>query len=128
MSEALNAAEKAIYEALRDGAPVWPVFQHVPQDTALPLNIIGDMDENSFAVKSDDDARINLQILTVYQGEERKSVTDEQARIYATLNEVTLSEGGFNITCYRTSSRAELLEDGETYLGTSFFTVLALAA
>lgn len=128
MSGPINAAEKAVYDALSAGAPQWTIYQHVPQDTAPPMHIIGDLVASGALSKDEDDARLNMDILTVFQGEERKPVTDEQERIKTALHEVTLSEGDFEIKCYRTGARAELLEDGETYLGTSTFTVWALSA
>lgn len=127
MTDAVTAAEKAIFAALT-AAVDWAVYQHVPQDTPPPVVIIGDMISNPIGVKDDPDRQINLQILTVFQGEERKAVTDRQQMIRDALDGVTLSETGFSITSNETSARAELMEDGETYLGTSNFTVWALAA
>lgn len=127
MTDAVTAAEKAIFAALTTAVD-WDVYQHVPQDTPPPVVIIGDMVATEIGTKNDPDRRIDLQVLTVFQGEARKPVTERQQMIRDALNGITLIESGFRITSNETSARAELLEDGETYIGTSNFTVWALAA
>jgi hypothetical protein len=131
MSDAVVAAEKAIFDALTDPAAglAFPVYQHAPQDTEPPLNIFGDVQASPFGEKaSDPDRRISFEILTVRQGEERKPVLEEQGRIAAALDGMKFTEGDFVISCSGASWRCEMLEDGETYLGTTTITVLAILA
>ncbi len=127
MSEAQNATEAAVFVALSGGGLSWPIYQHVPEDTPLPVNIIGDMSGEPLEDKSSGDARIELEISTVFQGEARKPVLDEQAKIIAALDEQTLSSDGWTIRPVHISADALLMPDGETYLGTTRFTVFALA-
>lgn len=125
MTRARDAAEAAIFMALSSAGLAWPVFQHVPQDTPPPVNIVGDMDGISLETKEDDDEEIELSILTVVQGEQRKPVSQEQGRIKSALNNAALTSGGFTVRPIWTSADAVLMPDGETYLGTSRFTVFA---
>jgi hypothetical protein len=128
MTSAQNATEAAVYAALSaDGVLSWPIYQHVPEDTPPPVNIIGDMTGEPLEDKGGGDERIELTIDTVYQGEARKPVLDEQDKISAALDEKTLTVTGWTIRPVKLSADALLLPDGETYLGTTRFTVFALA-
>jgi hypothetical protein len=127
MSEAQNACEAAVYATLAAAALAYPVHQHVPEDTAPPVNIIGDLSGEPLADKGGGDERIDLAITTVVQGEARKPVLDEQAKIIAALDGQALTAAaGWTIRPQYTSGDAVLLPDGETYLGTTRFTVFAL--
>lgn len=125
MTKARDAAEAAIFDALSSAGLTWPVYQHVPQDTPPPINIVGDMDGEGLGAKGDDDEAIELSILTVFQGEARKPVSQEQGRIKDALNEKTLTHSGYTIRPLWTDANAILMQDGETYLGTSRFLVFA---
>ncbi len=126
MSEGMNAVEAAVYAALAGAGLSWPVYQHVPEDTPPPVNIIGDMSAEPLDSKDGDDARVSLDVQSVFQGEARKPVLDEQARIITALDEAVLSSGGFTVRPLLETADAVLLPDGETYLGTTRFTVMAL--
>ena len=127
MSDAQNATEAAIYAALSpDGVLEWPIHQHVPEDTPPPVNIIGDLSGEPLGAKGDPDEEVTVEINTVFQGEARKPVLEEQARIIAALDEQSFTAGGFTIRPLKAGSDAVLLPDGETYLGTARFTVFAL--
>lgn len=131
MSDAITAAEKAVFDALTDPAAglAFPVFQHAPQDTPPPINIFGDVSAAPFGEKEGDpDRRISFQILTVRQGEERKPVLQEVSRIAATLDGKKFTVGDYVISCTGAAWRCEMLEDGETYLGTTTVTILAVLA
>jgi len=127
MSDAQNATEAAIFTALSEGGLSWPVHQHVPEDTPPPVNIIGDMSGTPLGDKESGDEQIEVEITTVYQGEARKPVLDEQAKIIAALDEQHLAVTGWTIRPVKESASAFLMPDGETYLGTTRFTVFALA-
>jgi hypothetical protein len=126
MSEAQNAAEAAVYTALTAAGLAWPVHQHVPQDTPPPVNIIGDMTGEPVGAKDDPDERIELSVLTVFQGEARGPVLTEQAKIIAALDGKTLTVTGWAISPAKESADVALMPDGETYLGTARFMVFAL--
>lgn len=126
----MDAIEAAVFDALTTAAIGIPIYQHVPQDTPPPVIIIADMDaDDSIATKGDDDdEQITLQILTTMQAEERKPVLVAQSKIKKALHEKMLLQPGWEIRPLWQSHDAVLLPDGETYLGTSLFTVMALTA
>jgi len=127
MSDAQRATAQAVFTAMNTAGLAWQVFQHVPEDTPPPVNIIGDMDGTPMDVKDGTDEQIDLTITTVFQGESRKPVLDEQAKIIAALHDQALtSVAGWTIHPMRDSSGAVLMPDGETYLGTLNLTIFAL--
>ena len=125
MSDAQNATEAAIYTALAAGGLSYSVYQHVPEDTAPPVNIIGDISGEPLGDKGGDDERIEVSISTVYQGEARKPVLTEQQKIIAALDGKSLTSGSWTIRPEKLSADAVMMPDGETYLGTTRFTVFA---
>lgn len=126
MSDAQDACEAAIYGAL-SGNVTWPVHQHVPENTPPPVNILGDMTGTPLDDKDGGDEQIEMVINTVFQGEQRKPVLQEQGRISALLDEKALtSVDGWTIRPLKTRSDAVLMPDGETYLGTIELIVFAL--
>ena len=126
MSDAQNATEAAVYTALAAGGLSYSVYQHVPEDTAPPVNIIGDISGEPLGDKGGDDERIEVSISTVYQGEARKPVLTEQQKIIAALDGKSLTSGSWTIRPEKLSADAVMMPDGETYLGTTRFTVFAL--
>ena len=125
MSDAQNATEAAVYTALAAGGLSYSVYQHVPEDTAPPVNIIGDISGEPLGDKGGDDERIEVSISTVYQGEARKPVLTEQQKIIAALDGKSLTSGSWTIRPEKLSADAVMMPDGETYLGTTRFTVFA---
>lgn len=127
MSDAQIATAQAVFAALSAGGLTWPVYQHVPEDTPPPVNIIGDMSGELLDTKDGKDEQIELTITTVQQGESRAPVLAEQAKIIAALHDQALtSVAGWTINPMRMRSDAVLMPDGETYLGTTEFTIFAL--
>lgn len=129
MTSAANAVEKVSYDLLSDGNNIGAaVFQHVPQDTLPPVIIIGDIDVQPLALKDDPDRRINLTILTVTEAEERKSMLDLQDAIETRLDGARISHDGWIIAFTQTDCDAVLTPEGDGYIGTNSFTILALRA
>lgn len=127
MSDAQLAAAEAVYEALSAGGLSYAVYQHVPENTNPPVNIIGDMSGEPLGDKGGTDERIELTINTVIQAEQRKPVLAEQAKILAALDNKALTGAtGWTICPEKLASDAVMLPDGETYLGTLRFTIFAL--
>lgn len=127
MSEAKKATEKAIYTALIAAPLEFTTHQHVPEDTPPPVNIIDDISGEPLGDKGGVDEKIEVSIVTIYQGEERVPIFDEQARIIAALDGKALtSVAGWTIHPERLSEDAVPLGDGETYVGTARFTIFAL--
>ncbi|MBB5684293.1 tail completion protein gp17 [Sphingobium boeckii] len=129
MSEAMDAIEIGVFTELTAAAIGIPIYQHVPEDTAPPVIIIGDLDsDDSISTKDDDlDEAIELEITTVMQTQQRKPVLITQARIKAALNGKAIMMPGFTIRPLWVSQSAVLLPDGENYVGTSRFRIMALA-
>ena len=125
MSDAQNATEAAVYTALAAGGLSYSVYQHVPEDTLPPVNIIGDIAGEPLGDKGGDDERIELSITTVVQGEARKPVLTEQQKIIAALDGKSLTSGSWTIRPEKLSADAVMMPDGETYVGTIRFTVFA---
>jgi hypothetical protein len=129
MTSAANAVEKVSYNLLSDGNNIGAaVFQHVPQDTLPPVIIIGDIDVQPLALKDDPDRRISLTILTVTEAEERKSMLDLQDAIESRLDGARISHDGWIIAFTQTGCDAVLTPEGDGYIGTNSFTILALRA
>lgn len=106
-----------------------PVYQHVPQDVAPPVTIIGDMDsDGDFGAKDGRDERVNLSITVLTTGEERRPLRALKALIKAALHDRTVGRDGWTLHYRFVGSDGFLLpEDGETYVGNFRFSVIALS-
>lgn len=125
MTDALNAAEAAIYDALSD---IPGIFQHPPQDQPLPITIIGDMDNAvPIAGPSDPDRRILLTIVCLTEGEERKPCLERMAMVTSRLREQSFAAEGFTVTAQLISKSAAIEENGAGYNGIIQFMVFALS-
>lgn len=126
MSGALNAAEIAIFEALAD---IEGIYQHPPQDTPLPLTIIGDMDGAvPIGGPDDPDRKIPLAIVCMTEGEERQPCLDRMEAVVSRLRGRTLTAGGFKVTAHLQSESASIDEEtGAGYNGILNYLVFALA-
>jgi hypothetical protein len=129
MTSASSATEKAVYDALSAAVTGAPVYQDVPENSPLPLVVIGPLVAVGLGIKGDPDRRITLDIITLVTAEEREPLLDLQDQIEATLNDASLSYDGWTIRPWLESTSSALAEDdGTTYVGTSIFTILALRA
>lgn len=128
MTNAISAVEADAFAALTAGVTLAPVHQHVPQDTAPPVVIVADVDAEPFEVKgADPDRKITLAIVCVVQGEARKPLLNMQGEVEAALDGRRSTVGGWTLSYAFEASDGALLEDGETYVATSRFNVLALS-
>lgn len=125
MAGALNAAEIAIYGALSD---IDDLYQHPPQDTPLPLTIIGDMDA-AVPVGGPDDAdrKIPLTIVCMTEGEERQPCLDRMEAVASRLRGRSFNAAGFTVTAHLQSESASVDESGGGYNGIMTYMVFALA-
>lgn len=128
MTNAVSAVEAAAYTALSAGVTLAPVHQHVPQDTPPPIVIVADMDAERLGTKEGDpDRSITLSIVSVVEGKARKPLLDLQAQIESALDGLRVTPTGWLLKFSFQNSDGALLEDGQTYVGTSRFNVLALS-
>tara|TARA_R110000868_G_scaffold111222_10_gene300468 strand:+ start:357 stop:746 length:390 start_codon:yes stop_codon:yes gene_type:complete len=129
MISASDAAEKASYALLTDGGDIGaPVFQHVPEDTAPPVIIIGDIEAIPIGGKGDPDRRLTLTIVTVTAAEERKPLLDLMNAIETRLDNARTTESGWELSFTFLGSSAALTPEGDGYVGENRFDILALVA
>ena len=125
MTSALSACEKAVYDALSANVVGAPIYQHVPEDAAAPVVIIGDLEASPFDTKGDTDRDISLSVDTVDQAQERKPALGLMDQVAAALDNTTLTEAGWTLYVRLETESAVLLGDGKTYQGTQGFIVMA---
>lgn len=142
MTSATDAIELATYKFLTEGrAPFGAVtgaqvHQHVPENTAPPVVIIGDMDADPLDAKDDPDRIVTLSIVTVTEAEERKSclqLMDQAEKILgggkhegAEIDGAQIDIDGWRLAFSFLDGDAVLTPDGDGYVGTSRFTIMAL--
>lgn len=127
--DAEDAVEASAYEALNVPAltSLAGVYQHVPQDTAPPVVIIGDMDSDAdFSDKDGLDERITLTVTAVVTAEQRKPLRAIKKVVKQLLHERTESRGGWTLQFTFLNADGVLL-NAEDYVGNFRFSVLALS-
>ena len=125
MTDALNAAEAAIYDALAD---ISGIFQHPPQDEPLPITVIGDMELAApIGGPSDPDRKIPLTIVCITEGEERKPCLDRMAMVKDRLLDQSFAADGFTVTAHLLTESATIDESGGGYNGILQYLVFALS-
>lgn len=129
MSSALSVAELAAYQRLAPNIVGADVYQHVPDEAALPIVIIGDMDGRSVGAKDDDGDRfVSLTIQTITQGEERKPCADLLEQVETLLTDFKVTVDGWELTFLFESEDAIRDEESNIYLGQVSLTVFASRA
>ena len=129
MTSAANAVEKVSYDLLSEGEDIGAaVYQHVPQDTPPPVIIIGDLEVQPLALKEDPDRRVSLTVLTITEAEERKSMLELQEQIESRMDGARIEHDGWILAFTQVGSDAVLTPDGDGYVGTNSFTIMALRA
>jgi hypothetical protein len=119
MTSAASAVEAAVYTALTAGLTLATVYQHAPENAALPVVIIGDLESEPFDTKDEAEGLLSLTLTTILQGEARKPALAIMEEVKAALKGVTLTSGGWTIKPTRITESCVLLPDGITYLGTT---------
>ena len=128
MSDAVELAEAALYERLSTTVTLARVFQDAPADQPLPVVIIGDLKAFPLGTKqSDADRRIDAVVVTMVSADERAPVLAIQAQVQSSLDDAILVAPGWTFDISFQDDDAVLGEDGSTYIGTSAFTIFALA-
>lgn len=103
------------------------VFQHVPEDTAPPVLIIGDMESEPIPTKGANHQQVALTIAAVVLAEERKPIRALKAVVLAALHNRQVSRDGWQLSYNFTGADGFLdPETGEAYAGNFRFSVLAL--
>jgi len=124
----LVASPKLRAATVEKPAALATVYQHVPQNTAPPVVIIGDLDAEPFAATKaeDEDQLVTLVVIAVTEGEERKPNLAILRAIKTALNGLRVDRDGWSLSFKFLSSDGALLEPGDTYEGRNLFQVTAL--
>ena len=126
MTGALGAIEGVAWELLSAAVTLAPVFQDVPEDTLPPVVILGDMSAQPFTDDpADPDRRVTLTISTITPGEERQPCTDIQDQVEMALGSARVERDGWNLAFRSLGSDATLTGDGDGYVGTTTFEIIA---
>lgn len=129
MSSALSVAELAAYQRLAPNIVGADVYQHVPDEAALPIVIIGDMDGRSVGAKDDGGDRfVSLTVQSITQGEERKPCLDLIEQIEALFDGFATTLDGWELTFAFESGDAIRDDESNIYLGQSVLTILVSRA
>lgn len=128
MTDAISTVEKAAYLALAAAGVVGaPVYSHAPQDTPMPMVIVGDIENVQPVGRADDpDRRMTLSVLVLTEGEERAPCAALLGQVDAALGGKTLTQGTWSVSLTLDSASAMLDEEGLGYVGLAQFSVLAL--
>lgn len=127
MSNAKDAVELATYQLLTAAPAIGAgVFQDVPQDTPPPVIIIGDMDSYGIGGKDDDDRIVNLEIVVVTAGDERKPCVALQDSVETRLDGAKFEVAGWSLTFRWVDDSAALTPEADGYVGLQKFEIMAL--
>ena len=131
MTDIPQAVQDAFYDALNDASvtDLAPVVQHVLENTQPPLVVIGDINHTPVGGKDGGLDSVTVDVLSYFRGPNRKGLHAIQAAIRARLDDKTISAAGYELSRpMQMSSEGELLEDGETYVGTQRYELFAQPA
>jgi len=127
MTSATDLAELVTFERLRDQVTLADVFQDVPDDTAPPVVIVGDMEWDPFTDDPDEvDKRITLRIVTVTAGDERAPCLAIVDEVEAALRGYDVTRDGWRLRYLAPDSDAALIGDDSGYHGTTSIEIVAL--
>lgn len=124
----MDAIEQAVFGLLTTPTPIAgaSVYQHVPENTAPPVVIIGDMDSEPLGAKDDPDCRVSLTITAIVSGEQRKPVLALLEQVKGRLAGQRAAQSGWTLAFDFERDDAVLLDTGDGYVGTSRYSVIAL--
>lgn len=128
MTSAKDAVEITAFTVLDAAITGATVHQAAPQDTGLPIVIVGDMKAEPLGAKDDDDRRITLFVVTEVPADARAPLLALQSQIEIALDGHRATVDGWNLAFAYIDDDDRLTEDGMAYQGISTFTVLALTA
>ena len=129
---ALLEIQQVIYDVLSGdatlGAMVTGVYDYVPQDTAYPYVVIGDMDGRDWSASGLDglESRASIEAYSRYGG--RKEALQIMESIHSLLHDGSLTMSGHALVSMRFESGQVIpLGDGHTYRGQIRFRLLSQA-
>lgn len=128
MADPKDLAEAEAYAVLAAGISGADIYQDVPENHPLPLVVLGDSSSTTIGGKGDPDEKVTINIVTLVSAEEKAPLTALQGQIKSLLREHKASVDGFTLHFTFESDDAQLHENGVHYVGTTTFSVFALAA
>lgn len=128
MADPKDLAEAEAYAVLAAGISGADIYQDVPENHPLPLVVLGDSTSTTIGGKGDPDEKVTVNIVTIVSAEEKAPLTALQGQIKALLREHKATASGFTLHFSFESDDARLHENGVHYVGTTTFSVFALAA
>ena len=129
MIDLLQAAQDGVFAALKpieaaDGMPKGlKVFQHVPENTKSHYVMVGAMGSESADEHGDQVEMITVEVVSVYHGAGRAPLLAIMHEVRAALDAEDLAAEGvaFEPPRYQRAGAGDVLEDGVTYVGLSYF-------
>ena len=127
-----TAVQDAFFKALDVNAVtnLAPVVQHVLENTQPPLVVIADINPVPWGGKDGGLDKVHVSVLSYFRGPNRRGLHAIQAAIKSVLDDQTLTVvGQYELSRpMQMASETELLEDGETYVGTQRYELFAQPA
>ena len=129
MTDLARATQTALYQRLSSTVTLAPVFQHVPERTAPPVVIVGEIVIDPVGAKDGRFERHEVDIVTVIEGPARLPLYAVQDEVRAAIDGIALpAQSGVELSPpVLLSSTAQLLED-VTYYGSQRFLIFAQPA
>jgi hypothetical protein len=131
MSDFNMAVQVAFLQALSVPAvtDLSPVFQHVPEQTQPPVVIIADVTAEPAGGKDGGLDRMTVEIITMVRQPSRAALYALMAAVRGEIEDAALPpQAGVELSRpVFDASDDEILDDGETYMGTQRFTLFAQA-
>lgn len=133
MADFKLAAQAAIFAALKASAPLQaaaPTYEYVPAEIEPPMTILSRFAATPAGGKGDRFDEIEFEVLTVVRQPGREFLTPPMALVRETIEGAALARAN-GVALSRPvflSDDDELLEDGQTYLGTQRFSLFAQRA
>ena len=129
MIDLISATASAVFAALQDAIDpaMATVTQHVLEDQAPPLIVIGAIDSENQAGKGEQLERITIEIQSIFRGEGRSKLLAMMAAVRDALDgqRITASGVSFDTPRYLSASASDVAPDGVTYAGITQFEIFA---
>lgn len=128
MTSIPQAIQDAIHAALDVAAltDVAPVVQHILEDSEPPLFVIGDISTEPIGGKDGGLDKATFDIWTYSRQPNRTQLYAMQALVRARLDGQPITAAGYILSNpVELLSESDMLEDGETYVGTQRYELIA---
>jgi hypothetical protein len=132
MIDSASAVQQASFAALNGATAVTDlaeVWQSPPEDSQPPLVLIGDVSLEPIGGKDGGLDRATFEIVTLVRQPDQTALFALQMAVRNALDEQTITATGALISNpVFLSAEVEMLEDGETYMGTQRFETIVQPA